>query len=93
MNIATIADLLNNFNGKSSDYETWEKQVKLLRLTYKLDDDAARILIGLRLKGKALEWFHSKPEHIIMTFDNLLDELKAMFHRRWNKIITRKRFE
>lgn len=93
VNIATIADLLNNFNGKSSDYETWEKQVKLLRLTYKLDDDAARILIGLRLKGKALEWFHSKPEHITMTFDNLLDELKAMFYRRRNKIMTRKRFE
>lgn len=92
-NIAAIADLLSNFSGQSSDYEIWEKQVKLLKATYKLEDDAARILVGMRLKGKALEWLHSKSEYIAMTFDRLLDELKAMFHRRQSKVAIRKKFE
>lgn len=47
----------------------------------------------MRLKGKALEWFHSKSEHITMTFDRLLDELRAMFCRRQSKLVTRKKFE
>src|SRR5436190_9283669 len=78
-NIMAIADLLNNFNGKSSDFEVWEKQIKLLKSTYKLEDETAKLLIGMRLKGRALEWLHSKPEFITMTFNQLLDELRAMF--------------
>ena len=41
MNI--IADLLNNFNGKSGDFEVWEKQIKLLKTTYKLEDKTAKL--------------------------------------------------
>lgn len=82
MSITAIADLLGTFDGKSNEYETWERQIKLLTLTYKLEDNVAKILVGMRLKGKALEWLHSKSEHITMTFDHLLDELRAMFCRR-----------
>jgi len=90
--ITAIADLLSNFSGQSSDYEIWEKQVKLLKATYKLEDDTAKILVGMRLKGKALEWLHFKPEYIAMTFDRLLDELRAMFHHRQSKVVIRKKF-
>lgn len=46
-NITVIADLLNNFNGKSGDFEVWEKQIKLLKSTYKLEDETAKLLIGM----------------------------------------------
>lgn len=92
-NITAIADLLNNFNGKSGDFEVWEKQIKLLKSTYKLEDETVKLLFGMRLKGRALEWLHSKPEYITMTFDQLLDELRAMFYRRQSKIVMRKKFE
>lgn len=68
-NIAAIADLLNNFDGKSGNYETWEKQIKLLKTTYELEDDAARYLLACMIKREN-EWLHSKPEYIAMIFDN-----------------------
>lgn len=92
-NIMAVADLLSNFSGKPDDYEVWEKQMKLLKTMYKLEDDTAKILIGMRLKGRALKWLHFRPEYIAMTFDSLLNELKAMFHRRQSKVLMRKRFE
>lgn len=93
MSITAIADLLGTFDGESNEYETWERQIKLLTLTYKLEDNVAKILVGMRLKGKALEWLHSKSEHITMMFDRLLDELRAMFCRRQSKLVTQKKFE
>lgn len=31
---------------------------------YDLDDNTTKVLIGSRLRGRALDWFHSKSEHI-----------------------------
>lgn len=58
-----------------------------------MEDDRAKILVGMRLKGKALEWLHSKPEFIGMSFDALIDELRLMFRRRRDKVTTRRTFE
>lgn len=49
--------------------------------------------MGTRLKGRALEWFYSKPEYIGMRSDDLLDELRGMFYHRPDKIALRRRFE
>jgi len=43
----------------------------LLRITYNLDDNSTRMLISLRLKRKALNWFHSKPNHLELSVDQL----------------------
>ncbi|XP_011684299.1 PREDICTED: uncharacterized protein LOC105447791 [Wasmannia auropunctata] len=93
MNLTTIADLVNEFDGVSSDYDTWEKQIKFIKTTYRLEDDFAKVLIGMKLKKKALEWFHSKPEHIEMTFDALIGEIKKMFRHHQSKVTLRKKFE
>ncbi|XP_011884081.1 PREDICTED: uncharacterized protein K02A2.6-like [Vollenhovia emeryi] len=93
LSVATIADLLSYFNGSSENFETWQKQVVFLKTAYKLEDNMTKILIGMRLKGKALEWFHSKPEFIEMKADELLTALKGMFYHRPNKIVLRRKFE
>lgn len=93
VNVTAVADLLSYFNGKSETFETWEKQAKFLRTADTLDDDLTKIMIGTRLKGRAMEWFHSKPEYIGMTSDQLLDGLRGMFYHRTNKIALRRRFE
>lgn len=93
MNLTTIADLVNEFDGVSSDFDTWEKQIKLVKMTYKLEDDFARILVGMKLKKKALEWFHSRPEHVEMTFDALIGEIRKMFRHHQSKVTLRKKFE
>lgn len=93
INMSAIAELLTTFDGTTGNFETWERQLKLLKQTYRLDDEHARVLIGMRLKGKALEWLHSKPEFMEMSVEALLCELKTMFNHRPSKIVSRKKFE
>ena len=49
-NLSTIAEMLPD---ETNDFENW-RQVVVLCNTYQLDDNAAKVLIILRLKGKAL---------------------------------------
>lgn len=92
VNVNAVANLLSYFNSNAETFETWEKQMKFLSTAYKLNDDLTKILISMKLKERALEWFHSKPEYIEMTPDMLLDGLRGMFYHRPNKI-TRQCFE
>lgn len=55
VSISAVADLLGQFDGSSESYERWEKQVRLLKATFKLDDSQAKLLMGSRLKGKTSE--------------------------------------
>ena len=93
VNMTMLADLLSPFSGNAEKYETCDRQLMFLKQTYNLEDDILRILIGTRLKGRAMEWFHSKPIYIAMPSDDLLAELRKMFHHRPNKITMRRRFE
>lgn len=91
--LKTVADLLSDFDGTSNNFDTWEKQLRFLKTTYRLEDDCAKLLIGMRLKKKASEWFHSKSEHIEMPFEKLLEELGTMFRHRESRLHLRKQFE
>lgn len=92
-NVTAVADLLGFFYGKAENYDIWEKRIQLLKATYKLEDDSVKLVIGMRLKVKALEWLHSKPEYIEMPFDTFLAELRGMFQHRQSKLVSRKAFE
>lgn len=91
--ITAIAELLAHFDGASDSWEVWEKQVRLLASTYFLQDEMVKILIGAKLKGRAAEWFRSKPEHLEMSTNDLLAKMKAMFDHRPNKLARKKEFE
>lgn len=91
--ISAIADLLGHFDGSAGDYGNWELQLKLLKKTYCLSDDYVKILIGMRLKGKASEWLRSKAKHIEMSLDELLEELRKMYDHRPSRVKLRKQFE
>jgi len=77
----------------SNNCDTWEKRLKFLKATYRLDDDCAKLLIGMRLKERAFEWFHSRPEYIEMSFERLLEELGTMFRHHESKLYLRRQFE
>lgn len=87
VSIAAIADLLSCFDGSVGSYEVWEKQLKLIKTTYHLADEYVKILIGMRSKGKASEWLQSKPQHIEMSVDDLLNEMREMYDHRPSKIL------
>ncbi|XP_043282371.1 uncharacterized protein [Venturia canescens] len=93
VNIKSLSDLISEFNGTQNTFSNWVKQLQLLKNSYDLDDHSSRILVGSRLKGKALDWFHSKPEHIEMSLDQLLEEMRTMFDHRPNKVALRRQFE
>jgi len=93
MNIKVISELLNEYSRADQDFIKWETQIHLLKDTYALSDNLVKILIGLRLKGKALAWFHSKPELLSMAASDILHELKVMYNHRPSKIDLRKQFE
>lgn len=93
ININSLKDLLSEFHGDGSEFRRWRDQFNLVKATYKLDDDLGRLLLGSKLKGKALRWFHSKSEFVGMTVDNLMIELTSMFDHRQDRMTSRRKFE
>ncbi|XP_076638825.1 uncharacterized protein LOC143350687 [Colletes latitarsis] len=93
VNVATVADLLSIYKGEVGEYENWEKQLHMICRNYELDARQVKTLISMQLKGKALEWFYSRPEHIEMSVEELLIELRGMYHHRQNRIALRRAFE
>jgi len=93
ISVKAVSDLLSEFNGSEGLYQNWEKQLRLLMRTYQLDSNNAKVLLGMRLKGKAAEWFHSCPEHIELSIEEILTEMKKMFDCRQSRLKRRRRFE
>lgn len=91
--ITALAELLSEFVGAEDTFWNWQRQLELVRTTYNLDDNNTRILISMKLKQKALQWFHSKPEHLEMPITELIDRMKRMFDHRPAKMELRRRFE
>lgn len=92
-NVRAVSELLNNFDGTEGLFRNWEKQARLLISIYRLDDNNAKILLGMRLKDKALEWLHSRPEHIELGIEELFSEMRKIFDHRQSKLKLRKQFE
>ena len=65
----------------------------LVHETYELDDNALKLLISSKLKGRALSWFHSKPDHLSLSFSELMKQMKFISHHRPNKLAPRREFE
>lgn len=55
LSVAAVADLLGYFDGNTGDYANWEQQLTLLKNAYGLTESYTKILIGMRLRGKALK--------------------------------------
>ncbi|RLU16351.1 hypothetical protein DMN91_012111 [Ooceraea biroi] len=93
LNLKMITELVSEFDGTPDVFDVWERQVQFMKATYNLADDAAKTLIGMKLRKKAFEWLHSRAEHLAMTFDDLMSEIGRMYCPKQNKIDLRKKFE
>ena len=93
LSINSIGKLLRTFDGSGHNFESWSQQLELVRTTYNLSDDVTRVTISNKLKGKALNWFHSRPDHVVMPVTMLIGEIKKMFFPYLSKIKLRKQFE
>lgn len=91
--IKSISELVSEYKGSEEDFKRWNAQINLLRATYELDENTSKILVGSKLKGKALEWYHSRADHLAMGVDELLNEMQSMFERPLGRLELRKKFE
>ncbi|XP_011860261.1 PREDICTED: uncharacterized protein LOC105557594 isoform X3 [Vollenhovia emeryi] len=93
------ADLANDGMDKRAallrrELENSRKEQELARKELELaKHDLTKVMMGSRLKGKALEWLHSRSEYIAMPVNDLLGKLREMFYHRPSKILTRRQFE
>lgn len=53
--------------------------MRFIKRSYDLSDDFTKVLVGAKLKEKALEWFHSRSDYIEMPLEELLVVMKGMF--------------
>lgn len=93
ISINAISELLGNFDGSGQNFESWAQQVELIRAGYGLSDEITRIVISSKLRGKALNWFHSRSSHLTIPVEQLMYELKKMFFPQLSKIKLRRQFE
>lgn len=93
VNVKTISELLSNFNGSGELFRNWERQARLLIATYRLSDNDAKILLCMRLKDEALQWLHSRPEHIELNIEEFFAEMRKMYDHQQSKLKLRKQFE
>lgn len=91
--LTALSDLLSDFYGEEDTFERWQKQFDLVRTTYQLDDNMARILVGMKTKDRASQWFHSRPEHLQMPIDELMRKMNDTFNFRPAKVDRRRQFE
>lgn len=90
LSIKNVSDLLSEFNGSGDDFERWKAQVNLLRDTY---ENAAKILVGSKLRGKAADWYFSLVEHLSMKVDRLLEKMDIMFNQPLSRLERKRLFE
>lgn len=93
INLKAISDLLNDFTGSDNSFDSWFQKLEWIRENYSLNDHMLKILIPSKLKGRALDWFHSKPEHLSLSVNKLKEKMEIMFNQRPNKIALRRDFE
>jgi len=93
LNIKNVSDLLSEYNGSGDDFERWKAQVNLLRDTYDLDENAAKILVGSKLRGKAADWYFSLVEHLSMRVDRLMEKIGTMFNQPLSRLERKRQFE
>ncbi|XP_076288208.1 uncharacterized protein LOC143212853 [Lasioglossum baleicum] len=91
--IRTIAELLSEFTGAENTFKLWKQQVERISRIYSLDDCAAVTIITLRLRGKTLKWFNSKPSLLELSASLLLEEIRKMFDHCMDKLAVRREFE
>ncbi|XP_017476442.1 PREDICTED: uncharacterized protein LOC108366529 [Rhagoletis zephyria] len=87
-----LLNILPEFDGKTS-VDVWMTQLENVCNAYALNENDKRTLLLSKLKGKALQWVHSKPNFAIDGVDMLLSEMQDVFQSKDSKLVLRKKFE
>ncbi|XP_036344068.1 uncharacterized protein LOC118753302 [Rhagoletis pomonella] len=90
--IDIILNIVPEYDGQSS-VDIWLTQFKSVCDAYAVDVTIQRVLLLNKLKGKALQWIHSKPHFATEELECLLAEMKEVFGAKESKLLLRHKFE
>lgn len=83
VSIQDICVLLPDFYGDEQDadeFYDWEDKIQAIRGSYRLDENAMRVLVRSKLKGDAEIWFNSNSEHLRLKVEDLLLKMGVNFN-------------
>ncbi|CAD7001542.1 unnamed protein product [Ceratitis capitata] len=87
-----LLSILPEFDGNINS-DVWMTQWENVCNVYALSENNKRMLLLSKLKGKALQWIHSKPNFAIVSVDLLIMEMKDIFRSKESKLQLRRKFE
>lgn len=93
LRIQEIGEFLAEFNVEADVVETWKSQIGFIRKTYRLDEGSLKILVSMKLKGKAQTWFQSNVSHLQLCMTELLDKMVGTYNQRFSMLTLQKYFE
>ncbi|XP_043496498.1 uncharacterized protein LOC122520506 [Polistes fuscatus] len=93
VSLSVISDMIDVFDGSVGTFTVWERRVRYIQRMHQLRDTEIVMIISLKLRGKALRWFHSKPEFVTYGMEELLAAIGKMFSSRQSVITLRRQFE
>lgn len=88
-----LENFVGTFDGNGLDLNRWEKQLRKLLVSYKLDEHQAKALVCSRMIGKALKWYHSRVDCVELSSEDLLREVRKMFGLRSDPLALRREME
>lgn len=94
MSAKEVEGLIPEFAGNADeDVVSWFRRIAQIRERYNVSQEKLLLAVVNKLKGRALEWFHSKPEHITFGLQELEEHMTSMFCVKEDYISLRRRFE
>lgn len=93
ISLRDIANFIPEFNGVNDSFRSWVNQIITVQNAYSIENNQLKLVIIGKFKDKALNWFHSKSEHIHYTMQELLENMSRIFDTRPNKLFSRREFE
>lgn len=88
-----LIDMINNFSREEENFIVRQEQINNVKKIYKITDEEMKVIVIGKLKNKALRWFHSSAQHIEMSLNELMSNLKSIFDTQIDKSQLRKALE
>ncbi|KAK4882558.1 hypothetical protein RN001_005877 [Aquatica leii] len=82
LNASEIKNMISELNGVNDDVNNWFRRIETVRDNYQVDQKVLVITIIGKLTGRALDWFHSKPELVAVSYEELKLRMVEMYGQK-----------
>lgn len=87
-----LEKLIPEYNGKGH-FEVFKNTVSNLTANLGCSKERLKLYLMARLTGDPQEWFQNDADHVLLSFDELLEAMEAVFYTQKNMIEVRREME